>query len=51
MLDLVQSDYNLFCVLCEFLGQALYRKENILQKCLIIKGIKAMEKVSFRNIN
>lgn len=50
MLDLVQSDYNLFCVLCEFLGQALYRKENILQKCLIIKGDKSNGKSKFLEI-
>jgi len=50
MMELVQNDYNLFCVLCEFLGQALYRKENILQKCLIIKGDKSNGKSKFLEI-
>lgn len=26
ILDLVQNDFELFTVICEFLGQALYRK-------------------------
>ena len=38
ILELVQNDFKLFTVICEFLGQALYRKNNIIQKCLIIKG-------------
>ena len=50
MMELVQDDYNLFCVLCEFLGQALYRKVNILQKCLIIKGDKSNGKSKFLEI-
>ena len=50
MMDLVQGDYELFCVICEFLGQALYRKVNILQKCLIIKGDKSNGKSKFLEI-
>lgn len=50
MLDLVQNDFDLFTVICEFLGQALYRKENILQKCLIIKGDRSNGKSKFLQI-
>jgi len=50
IMDLVQNDYELFCVICEFLGQALYRKVNILQKCLIIKGDKSNGKSKFLEI-
>ena len=50
MLDLVQNDFELFSVLCEFLGQALYKKENILQKALIIKGDNSNGKSKFLQI-
>ena len=50
ILELVQNDFNLFTVICEFLGQALYRKENILQKCLIIKGDRSNGKSKFLQI-
>ena len=50
ILDLVQNDFELFTVICEFLGQALYRKENILQKCLIIKGGRNNGKSKFLQI-
>ena len=50
ILDLVQNDFELFTVICEFLGQALYRKNNIIQKCLIIKGDKSNGKSKFLQI-
>ena len=50
LMGMVQDNYELFCVICEFLGQALYRKLNILQKCLIIKGGKNNGKSKFLQI-
>ena len=50
ILELVQNDFELFTVICEFLGQALYRKNNIIQKCLIIKGDKGNGKSKFLQV-
>ena len=50
IMELVQNDFELFTVICEFLGQALYRKNNIIQKCLIIKGDKSNGKSKFLQI-
>ena len=50
ILELVQNDFELFTIICEFLGQALYRKNNIIQKCLIIKGDKSNGKSKFLQV-
>ena len=50
IMELVQNDFELFTVICEFLGQALYRKNNIIQKCLIIKGDKGNGKSKFLQV-
>ena len=50
ILDLVDNDKNSLYIICEFLGQALYQKENIIQKSLIIKGDKQNGKSKFLQI-
>lgn len=50
LMELVQNDTCWYWNIAEFLGQALYRKENILQKALVIRGDKSNGKSKFLQI-